>query len=80
MPWGVTKRIFLLVKVVNFMCYHHKQKNFFEWKREAEEENQRKGKRKRANERGTARAPGELPGPHSPSTGGRASGAPGWLC
>ena len=50
MLWGVTKRNFLLVKVVNFMCYHHKQKKFLEWKREAEEENQRKEKRKKTNE------------------------------
>ena len=30
MLWGVTKRIFLLVKVVNVMFYHHKQQNFLD--------------------------------------------------
>ena len=79
MLWDVTKRIFFLVKVVNVMFYHHKQKNFLEWKREAEEENQRKEKRKKTKRR-VARVPGELPRPHSPSIGGRASGARGWLC
>ena len=63
MLWGVTKRNFLLVKVVNFVCYHHKQKKNF-----GVEEGGRRGKSEEG-EKKKDKWREELPGPQESCPG-----------